>query len=118
MTFNEADKIVHIYGRYLEYCSRIVMIFGSSMPESFLPFPKDTLEEALNIMAEHYHKAGDQHRVNLMQEVAASLPTYIDDEEAILEAAKKFNDPECRKAFLLPVLKQGQKDWIKTQGDF
>jgi len=106
MTFNEADKIVHIYGRYLEYCSHITIIFCCRIPESFLPFPKDTLEEALNIMAEHYHKAGDQHRVNLMQDVAITLSTYIDDEEAILEAARNFNDPKCRKEFLLPVLKK------------
>jgi len=106
MTFNEADKMVRIYGRYLEYCSHILMIFGSHLPESFLPFPKDTLEEALNIVAEHYHKAGDQHGVKLIQEVAACLPWYGDDEESLLEVAKKINDPKCRKEFLLPVLKK------------
>jgi hypothetical protein len=117
MTFDEADKIVLIYGRYLEYCSHILMIFGARIPESFLPFPKDTLEKALNIMAEHYHKAGDQHRVKLMQEVAANLPAYVDDEEALIRTAKLFNDPKWRDAFL-PVLKKSQLDWIKIHKNF
>lgn len=117
MTFEHADKIVTIYGRYLEYCSKITFVFLTKIPESFLPFPKDIIEEALNIMAEHYYKIGDMHGVNLMRETCAELIPYIDDEEALLEAAKLFNNKEWRDAFI-PSLKQMQKDWLKTQGNF
>ena len=118
MTFDEASKIVQIWGRYLEYVSgKVAFLFGASIPESFLPFPKDTLLEALNIVAEHHHKTGNQRGVKLMQETAAALIAYVDDEEALLQAAKNFNDPKWREAFL-PALKKFQKDWIKTQGDF
>ena len=117
MTLNEADKIVRIYGRYLEYCSKITAIFLPRIPESFLPFPKDTLFEALNIMTKHYHATGNQRGVKLIQEIAGHLISYVDDEEALLQAAKLFNDPKWRQAFVL-TLKNLQKDWIKTQDDF
>jgi hypothetical protein len=117
MTLKDADKIAHIWGRYLEYCSKLACVFSSSVPESFLPFPKNTLEEALNIMAEHYHKTGNKRGVELMQETVCLLIMYKDDEEALLEAAKKFTDPKYRESFI-PMLKQMQKDWIKTQGAF
>jgi len=118
MTLNEADKIVKIWGKYLEYSSgKLVLIFDSYIPESFLPFPKKILEEALNIVAEHYHGMGDNEAAELMQRGIALLLGYTDDEEAILQAAKTFNNPKWREA-ILPVFKKFHEDWIKTQGDF
>jgi hypothetical protein len=117
MTLDKASKIVQIYGRYLEYCSKITAIFLPHIPESFLPFPKDTLFEALNIMTKHHQEAGNQRGVKLIQEIAGHLISYVDDEKALLQTAKYFNDPKWRQAFVL-TLKNSQKDWIKTQGDF
>jgi hypothetical protein len=115
MTLNEASKITQIWGRYLEYVSgKLIFVFGASIPESFLPFTKDTLEEALNIMIEYHHKRGNQRVVEHIQAGAAHLIAYVDDEEAILQAAKNFNNPGWRKA-LLPAFKKFQSDWIKTQ---
>ena len=118
MTFDKANKIVHIGGAYLEYCQgRLHSIFLSNIPESFLPFPKETIEEALNIVAEHHHNMGNQDEVKLLQKSMGWLLCYKDDEEAVLQAAKLFNDPKWREA-MLPAFKKFQKDWIKTQGDF
>lgn len=118
MTFEKANKIVQIWGKYLEYASgKLMSAFGARIPESFLPFPKKTLEEALNIIAEYHHNNGNQDKVKLIQETAVLLTTYIDDEEAFLQAAKSFNDPSWRKA-MFPAFKEFQNDWIKTQGDF
>jgi hypothetical protein len=115
MTLVEADKIVLIWGKYLEYVSgKITFIFGTRIPESLLPYPKDILLDALNIMAEHHHKSSNQRRVKLMRETAAELIAYVNDEEALLQAAKNFNDPKWREA-ILPALKEFQNDWIKTQ---
>ena len=115
MTLNEADKIVQIWGKYLEYASgKITMIFGTRIPESLLPYPKDILLDALNIMAEHYHKTGNQREVKLLQETAAELIAYVNDEEALLQATKNFNDPKWREA-MLPAIKEFQNDWIKAQ---
>ena len=114
MTFEEADKVLHVWGRYLEYCSKIVMIFTNHIPESFLPYPKDTLFEAFNIMDSYYQKTGNKRGVVIIKETAFLLTCYIDDEKALLETAKNFNDPRFREAFLTS-LKDLQKEWIKTQ---
>lgn len=117
MTPSKADKIVRIYGRYLEYCSKMTVVFDDCIPESFLPFPKSIPLEALNIVAENHHKRGNQHGVELMREVASELIAYGDDEEALSGAAKNFNNPKWREVFI-PMLKNLQKEWIKSQRDF
>jgi hypothetical protein len=50
MTPNDAEKIMHIWGRWEEFAfGKLHHIFGFAIPESFLPFPKDTLYKALDI---------------------------------------------------------------------
>lgn len=118
MTIDEANKIVQIWGRYLEYMhGKLSFIFGTRIPESFLPFPLRTLEKAINIVAEHYHNIGDQESVKIIQSDIGLLTAYTDDEEALLQAAKFFNDLKWQEA-TLPAFKKFQKDWTKTQGDF
>ena len=115
MTFTEADKIVQIWGRYLEYVNgKVSLLFGVRIPESFLPFPKDVLIKALDIMTEHHLKTGNKRKADLIKETASELYIYVDDEEAILQAVKLFNDPKWREA-MLPSFKEFQKEWIKTQ---
>ena len=117
MTLEEANKIVNIWGKYLECISgKLAFVFGSGIPESFLPFPKDTLLEASNIMAEYHHNNGDKEKVDLLQGAAAEILAYKDDEEAIIQAAKFFNDPNFRK-IMLSGLKEFQNTWIKMQRD-
>jgi hypothetical protein len=44
MTLDESAKIVQIWGKFLEYVGgRFTLIFCARIPESFLPYPKDTL---------------------------------------------------------------------------
>ena len=118
MTLNEANKIVQIYGKYLEYIGgKLLTIFCARIPQSLLPYPKDVLEEALNIMAEYHHKAGNHNVVNSIQTTIAALIGYVDDEEAILQAAKNFNEPGWRKT-MLSAIKKSQHDWIKMQQNF
>lgn len=115
MTLNEASKITQIWGTYLEYVGgKLLIVFGARIPESFLPFPIDTLEEALNIMIEYHHKRGNQQVVESLKASFGALTMYVDDEEAILQAAKQFNEPMWRQRFI-PALKKCQTDWIKTQ---
>jgi len=115
MTLNEASKITQIWGRCLEYLGgKLLIVFGPRIPESFLPFPVNTLEEALNIMIEYHHNQGNQKVVEGLTMSLSALTMYVDDEEAILEAAKKFNEPGWRERFV-PTLKKFQNDWIKTQ---
>jgi hypothetical protein len=118
MTLDKASKIVKIWGVYLEYVGgKLTLIFSACIPESFLPFPIETLEEALNTVAKHHHNMGNKDEVKELHKSIGWLTAYKDDEEAVLQAAKLFNDLGWRKA-ILPVFKKFQKDWIKTQGDF
>jgi hypothetical protein len=116
MTLDDANTIVQIYGKYLEYASqKFTAVFLTSIPESVLPFPKDTLGVALQIMAQHYHKSGNDRAAKLMQEVGAHLYfAYKDDEEALIGAAKNLSDPKFRQV-ILASLKHHQKAWLETQ---
>ena len=118
MTFQEANKIFQIWGVYLEYVhGKLNFIFGGHIPESFLPFPLKTLEEAINIVAEHYHNMGNQEAVKVIQSGIGWLTAYTNDEEAVLQAAQLLNDPKWREV-MLPAFKKFQKDWIKIKEDF
>lgn len=110
MTLDEASKIVNIWGIYLEHVfGKLNLLFGACIPESFLPFPKDTLEEALNIVAKRHHNEGNLEASKLIQGTVGYLVGHEDDEEAILRASKYFSDPAWRKN-LLRALKQFQKE--------
>ena len=119
MTFDDADKIVAIWGEYLEFVhGRLTCIFFSHIPESLLPFTKDTLYEAMNIMAEYYKNTGNHRGVELMNETAMIIHgNYVDDEKALLETAERINDPKWRE-LMIGGMKKWQKSWITTQGDF
>jgi hypothetical protein len=115
MTLNEASKITQIWGRYLEYMGgKFLIVFGARVPESFLPFPIDNIAEALNMMIEYHNKRGNKREVEGLKGSFGALTMYVDDEEAILNAAENFNEPMWREKFI-PALKKFQNDWIKTQ---
>ena len=119
MTFEDADKIVRIWGKWEEYVyGRFKNIFMNCIPESSLPFTKNTLFEALNIMAEHYLQIGTEHAFELMNESVFMIHNeFVDDEKALIEMAKNINDPKWRESIITST-KRWQKAWITTQGDF
>lgn len=115
MTLEQANKIVNIWGKHLEYAnSKLMYIFSTSIPESFLPFPKETIEEASNIVAKSYHDIGNQEAVKTIQSAIVFLTSYVNDDKAILQAARNFNNQKWRKT-TLPSFKKFQVDWMKTQ---
>lgn len=115
MTLDEIDKILPIWGKFLEYThGRLVLIFSTHIPESLLPFPKELLYEVFKLAEEQFQKMGDKRAAELMKESPGWLMWYVDDEDALLRAGKDFNDPKRRK-LMITMLKDGQKNWIKTQ---
>ncbi len=97
MTLDEARKIVKIWGDYLEVCgARLVALFVANIPKSLLPFPVETLEEALNVVAGHYHDLGDYEAAGIINESFRHLALYSDDDTALQGAAVKFGDPRIR----------------------
>ena len=78
MTFNQASKIVDIYGKHLEFFNgKLLILFSGKIPESFLPFSKKTIEEASNMIARHHHDNGNQWAVDAMHVGIACLIIYI-----------------------------------------
>jgi len=90
---------------------KLNLAFRHKIPESFLPYPKDTLLEAFELINKDSYKIGDKKMMELMHESAADLASFIDDEEALTIAAEAFNNTEWRKA-IISALKEFQKDWI------
>jgi hypothetical protein len=113
------EEIIHILGRHLEFAhGKLAMIFGLSIPESCLPFPKDMLLKILGVMEIHFNKIGDQRKCKLMQETAATVNgLYKDDEEALLQAANNINNPKWREV-MIPNFKKFQDRWARTRHDY
>ena len=74
MTLEEADKIIQIWGKYVEYAhGKLFIVFGNYIPESFLPFSIDTIEEASNIIGEYHHNQGNEKVVEAIRSTAIAL---------------------------------------------
>ena len=116
MNIIEADKIFKNWSKWFWPCHFILhSIFLSKIPESFLPYPKDVLEEALNITAKLYYDAGDFQASKDIQSSIAYLYRYTKDEEALQQASKSFSNPKMRETILLYIARY-KKDWTSWLG--
>ena len=116
MNIIEADKIFKNWSQWYWPCHFILhSIFLSKIPESFLPYPQDVLEEALNVVAKHYHDISDLKASNNIQESIASLCAYTKDEEALQLAHENFSNPALVK-LIHNYIKNYKKDWISWLG--
>ncbi len=101
MTIIEANKIVQIWARHLEFThAKLVRVFLSSIPQSLLPYPTQQMEEAFNIMGEYYLNQGDKDGERLMKESVSYLLRYVDDEKALFQAAANYSDEKLREVIL------------------
>lgn len=73
MTFEEANKIFKRWQSYQEIADKLGQLF-IVVPESFLPYPVEILEEALNIVAKGYFDSGDKKAADNIQE---SMGRYL-----------------------------------------
>lgn len=118
MTIKEANKIIQVWGVYLEYMhGKLSLLFMAHIPESFLPYPQDVLEEAINIMAKYYYNVGDIKNADLLKNSIGPLMMYKGDKEAIILSASIFNDKKWLDA-IVPRFKAFQEKWIKNKEDF
>lgn len=117
MTLEDAQKIFKAWQEYSEINDKLMKVFlGITLPESFLPYPLEDLEEATNIIAKTYFDAGDYKTMKQVQEVIGFLTAYKDDEKA-LESIRKgldfvLQNPELKKA-VLENLKEAQESWVE-----
>ncbi len=112
MELEKAENIVRIWGIFLEHSfGKLNLLFMAKIPDFFLPFPKETIEVAVNTIAEMHHNAGNTEAVNSLQSTLPYLIGFIDNEQAIINAAKLFKDDKYRDK-ILPALKRNQDNWI------
>src|SRR4030042_4110955 len=73
MTKEEARKIFKSWQDYMEIADKLHKLF-CHVPESFLPYPVDTLEEALNITAKDYFDSGDKE---MSENIQRTMSYYL-----------------------------------------
>lgn len=114
MQFDEADKVFKTWSKWYWPCHFMLRaIFIGKIPESFLPYPKNVLEEALNIIAKDYYDKGDVETSRGIQGAIAYLGSYAEDEKALEQASQTFFNPKMKETVLLYITNY-KKDWIKS----
>lgn len=126
MTKEDAGIIYQSWQNYMEIAEKFSCLM-LSVPESFLPYPVDALEEALNIIAKDFFDSGNKEMAEIIQTTMASylLPFFFEekerltkDEEAITRMKNMLDmmeeNPDLKKT-LLKKLKECQDGWIKSR---
>jgi hypothetical protein len=114
VTLDEANKVFKVWKQWYSFHIILHSIFLSRIPESFLPYPQTVLEEALNIIAKHYHDSGDYNATRNIEESICSLVAYVKDDDALQSATELFqwrcNEQKAKKAFFISI-DNFKKDW-------
>jgi hypothetical protein len=101
MTLQEASKIMDIYGIYLEYIhGNLSMLFFGSIPESILPFSKEKIQKALDMMIDYHRSMKNNDAVDAIQNSVIFLDLYVEDKNALNDASKRFADEEWQSLVL------------------
>ena len=101
MSIEEAERIRMDFGKFLEVSAgRLNAIFGGEIPEFLLPHPKKKIEEALDVCIEHCISNGDKEAAQMFDSTRGFLIAFVDDEQAIRSAAKRFSNQEFMKTYL------------------
>ena len=113
MDILKAEEIFNNFRKWYWPCHSILdtVFFGAGIPESFLPYPVDVLEEALNIVAKSYWNKGDRKFSDTIKTCIASLGAYKKDEKAFQQASKNFSNSDMMTAIHIRI-SAFQKDWI------
>ena len=117
MTREEAEIVFRDWQAYVEINDKLFQLFGPSIPKSFLPYPSDILEKALNIIAKVYFEAGDINTHTMIRESVTTILCYKDDEEAISNIVDgiRLRHAELRKIFIKK-LQKSRDTWAKFKG--
>ncbi len=77
MELEEADKIRIEWGKFLEVANpQLIKEYGASIPVSLLPYPKEKIEEAMDICIEYFNLEGRNDLVETFKACKAALLFY------------------------------------------
>jgi hypothetical protein len=85
----------------------------SAIPELLLPYPKEVIQQALDIMSSYYNEKGDTEAVNQLVIGRTMLMGYINSEKAFSDFAKLLETPNF-KNLIFPKLEEMQRDRLKS----
>lgn len=119
MKTEEAEKIFRSWQEYMEIADKLSKTLGPSLPESFLPYPTQALEEALNIMAEKFFNAGDKKKVETIEETKTGFLWQYEDDAVALESISKhlnliLKNPDLKKV-KTEKLRETRDSWAKLR---
>lgn len=129
MTKEEADKIFKCWQEYMEIAGKLKKLFAV-VPESFLPYPADTIIEALTIIEKDFLDSGNEEASKTIQGTMilwlspyitefGFYNTKINDEEAIRLMKRQLDQIEKNPEWIKEIaksLKETQDSWIKSRG--
>jgi hypothetical protein len=117
MDLEKAKRVFKDWQKFVEINDKLGLIF-SSIPKSFLPYPPDILEGAMNAVAEDYFNAGDHKTAEDIQNSIVTLIRYEDDSKALESMLKKLKiiseHPDLRDTYLNN-LKRTRDSWAKLK---
>ena len=118
MSLDEAKKIFKSWQDFLEIADKFFRLM-LPIPESFLPYPKETLIEGLDIMSKYCSDSGDKKLATLIQDTMwGYLPLCKEDEEALGGIKKAldmmFENPDLKKT-LIEILHERRDHWINIR---
>lgn len=113
MDISEAKQIFDVWCKWVWPChSMLFAIFRGGIPESFLPYPEDVLNEALTIMANYYYKCGNKEIAEAIigaRDYVVSF--YTKDEESVEMLKKELLEIPGTQEALLESISRYKKDW-------
>lgn len=113
MTLQQADQIRMDWGKFLELFNPSLMrLFHVQIPECFLPYPKDSIEKALSIVLTRFEEMGESEAVDAIKLTSVYLENFVDNEQGINAAGKRFFDPNFLKV-VLPTINESQEKQLK-----
>ena len=118
MTVDEASQIFNVWKDWYWPCHFILnSIFMSRIPESYLPYGQDVLEEALNIVAKDYFDRGEITSSRDIQAIIGALLSYTNDDEALESASACFSNPEMVEVVKIYIgnYKRDWTGWLEKQ---
>ncbi len=84
MTLEEANKIRKAYVKFMEVAHPGLMrLFQTTIPESTLPYPKEQIEQAMDICIEFLEKKKDKKAARAYEGLKLWLRAYTYDETAL-----------------------------------
>ncbi len=118
MRLDEAQVIFKSWQDFMEIADKFFRLM-LPIPDSFLPYPSDILEEALNTIAQYYFDSGNKKMSKTIQETMGFyLSPGRTDAEAITKMKEMLDliekDPKL-KTGLIKSLKECQDSWIKSR---